>query len=237
MTTVALPTALEALGPLALLGQGTERVRIHGVLGLRADGVVGCGSRQLIINSPEGLQVLHALRAGHDAVVVGSATCRVDDPRLTVRAVVGLDPLPVVLATGLDVAPGSNLARRGALVYCGPDAEMTTRPDLNAIAVAVGPDGRLDLDAVVADLAERGIRRVLVEGGPTIVEAFAAAGLLDAIVLLLNPAVGVPLADEVRFDLATSAVRFLPEQLRMPAGDDIAIVLGGADIFGTGAAA
>jgi riboflavin biosynthesis pyrimidine reductase len=236
MAVLDVPLAHEVLGPLAQLGRGTEGVRVHAVLGLRADGVVGCGSRQLIINSDGGFRLLHALRADHDAVVVGSGTCRVDDPRLTVRAVRGVDPAPVVLATHLGLNPDAELVGRGALVLCGPDVDPETRPDLSTAVLPVGHGGRLDLRAVVDELGRRGHRRVLIEGGPTVVEAFASAGLLDAVILLLNPTVGTPVDDEVRFDLATSAVRALPEVLRMPLDGDIAIVLGNAASFPVGVA-
>jgi diaminohydroxyphosphoribosylaminopyrimidine deaminase/5-amino-6-(5-phosphoribosylamino)uracil reductase len=237
MVFVDVPVAKEVLGSLDALGQGTERVHVHAVLGLRADGVVGCGSHRMIINSLGGLRLLHALRAKHDAVVVGSGTCRVDNPQLTVRAVRGDDPVPVVLASHLDIAPESILAQRGALVLCGPDVDPATRPDLASTVLPVGTDGRLDLEAVVAELGRRGLHRVLVEGGPTVVEAFACAGLLDAILLILNPTVGTPVDGEVRFDLAESAVRSLPEQFRMRVDDDIAIVLANGGSFPSGAAA
>jgi len=101
----------------------------------------------------------HRLRAEHDAVLVGAGTVRADDPALTVRHVRGRDPLRVVLGH----------APAGARVH--PALELS------------GP-----LPEVLADLAERGVLTVLVEGGPTVARAFHHAGLVDRYVLYLAPA-------------------------------------------------
>jgi diaminohydroxyphosphoribosylaminopyrimidine deaminase/5-amino-6-(5-phosphoribosylamino)uracil reductase len=78
------------------------------------------------------------------------------------------------------------------------------RPDqVEIVAVPQGEDDHLDLKAALAALAARGITRVMVEAGPTLAEAFANAGMIDAVVLLTGPekageglgAIGPALAD------------------------------------------
>lgn len=100
----------------------------------------------------------HQLRAESDAIVVGAGTVRADDPSLTVRHVEGRDPLRVVLGT----AP----------------AEARVQPAL---------EFQGDLEDLLAQLGERGVLQVLVEGGPTVAGEFHRRGLVDHYVAYLAP--------------------------------------------------
>ena len=143
------------------------------------------------ITGPAARAHVHAERARHDAVMVGAGTARADDPRLTVRGMgaafeAGRQPVRVVLSRRLAVPPG------GALTAGGPPVWMLHVLDAPAERVAAlrargvetlpcaaGPDGRLDLDAALRVLGDRGLTRVYCEGGGTLAAALLAAGLVD----------------------------------------------------------
>ena len=112
------------------------------------------------ITGKEARADVHRERAEHDAVLVGAGTVRADDPALTVRHVEGPDPLRVVLGS----------APEGARVH--PCLELSG-----------------DLGGVLDRLGGSGVLSILVEGGPAVAHAFAAADLVDRYLLYVAPAV------------------------------------------------
>ncbi|MGW0121648.1 bifunctional diaminohydroxyphosphoribosylaminopyrimidine deaminase/5-amino-6-(5-phosphoribosylamino)uracil reductase RibD [Streptomyces sp. NPDC003327] len=130
---------------------------------------------------------VHRLRAEADAVVVGSGTARADDPHLAVRGVEGaVQPLRVVVDTeATAVKPGARVLDDAAptLIAVAEDAE-TALPDV--VRLPRGERG-LDVPALLAALHARGVRSVLLEGGPTLAGAFLAAGAVDQVVGYLAP--------------------------------------------------
>ncbi|MFG2407272.1 bifunctional diaminohydroxyphosphoribosylaminopyrimidine deaminase/5-amino-6-(5-phosphoribosylamino)uracil reductase RibD [Streptomyces brevispora] len=144
------------------------------------------------ITSAESRADVHRLRAEADAVVVGSGTARTDDPQLGVRGIDGaVQPLRVVVDTAATaVRPGARVLDTGAptLIAVADDADTRHLPEeavLRLPRAATGPG--LDLSALLAALHGRGIRSVLLEGGPTLAGAFVAAGAVDRIVGYIAP--------------------------------------------------
>jgi 5-amino-6-(5-phosphoribosylamino)uracil reductase len=150
-------------------------VSLDGALDDRTD-------RRLILSGPEDLDAVDELRAGCDAILVGAGTVRADDPRLLVRSPArraarqarGLPPTPlrVVLSSGA-LDPGAAVCADGPppLVLGGA------------------------LPGVLAELAARGVGRLLVEGGAGVLTAVLAAGLADELRLAVAPVfVGDPAA-------------------------------------------
>ncbi|MEU1122325.1 bifunctional diaminohydroxyphosphoribosylaminopyrimidine deaminase/5-amino-6-(5-phosphoribosylamino)uracil reductase RibD [Streptomyces sp. NPDC005899] len=144
------------------------------------------------ITSPESRADVHRLRAEADAVVVGSGTARADDPQLGVRGVEGaVQPLRVVVDTAATaVRPGARVLDGTAptLVAVAEDADTAHLPGEAVLRLPRAAAGRgLDIPALLAALHTRGVRSVLLEGGPVLAGSFVAAGAVDTVVGYLAP--------------------------------------------------
>jgi diaminohydroxyphosphoribosylaminopyrimidine deaminase / 5-amino-6-(5-phosphoribosylamino)uracil reductase len=143
------------------------------------------------ISSPESRADVHRLRAEADAVVVGSGTLRADDPHLAVRGVDGArQPLRVVVDTNAGVKPGARVLDDAAptLIAVAEDAGTAHLPPGTDVVRLPRAGGGLAVPALLAALHERGVRSVLLEGGPTLAGAFVAAGAVDKVTGYLAPA-------------------------------------------------
>jgi riboflavin-specific deaminase-like protein len=141
------------------------------------------------INGPAGLDHLHRLRALVDAVVVGVGTAVADDPQLTVRRVAGPNPARVVIDPKGRLPATARLfnddgARRLVLSTASARTKLPAGVERVALAAA---DGRIAPAAMLAALAERGFRRILIEGGADTVSRFLAAGCLDRLHVVIAP--------------------------------------------------
>jgi diaminohydroxyphosphoribosylaminopyrimidine deaminase/5-amino-6-(5-phosphoribosylamino)uracil reductase len=144
------------------------------------------------ISSPQSRADVHRLRAQSDAVVVGSGTLAADDPHLAVRGVEdAVQPLRVVVDTRARITAGARVLDDAAptLVAVGKDADTAHLPGVDVVRLPYAPGGTgLDVSALLAELQARGVRSVLLEGGPTLAGAFVAAGAVDAVTAYLAPA-------------------------------------------------
>jgi len=139
------------------------------------------------------------LRASCDAILVGAATIRSDDPLLVLRSrrrresriAAGLSPDPlrvVVSGTGV-LDPGARLFATDAdtIVYVASYALAAATERLAGVADVEAAGDPLRLDCVLADLAARGVRRLLVEGGGSLHTQLLTAGLADELQLSVAP--------------------------------------------------
>ncbi len=194
-------------------------------LAVSSDGKIGGAGRKPVAISGEAAKArMHLLRAQSDAVLVGIGTVRADDPLLTCRlpGMEARSPVRVVLDRSLRI-PGtsklvhsaretplwlmtSNLAEARAAMKLGAAGAQVIR-----VATAATPPG-LDLAAVLHSLSERGITRLLVEGGARVASSFVAAGLVDEVWLLRGAdaigADGVPALEALPLTALTESPAF-----------------------------
>ncbi len=161
-----------------------------------ADGyVAGEKQKDRWITSEAARRHGHLLRAQFDAIIVGIETLIADDPSLTCR-LEGLEdrtPIRVVLDSGLRMPPKSQLASSAkqspVLVFTVSENEggELASSGVEIVRVEADLDGHPDIGEVLKALAQRGITRLLVEGGPKIHSAFLARNLADVIYLYRAP--------------------------------------------------
>jgi len=187
------------------------------------------------ITGPPARERAHALRASHDAIMVGTGTVVADDPQLTCR-LPGLgrrSPVRVVIDRHLRIPPAARIIADAHRV---PTWVLTLRsadPGRRAAFLANGVtlidfnddgEGQIDLAAALGVLGERGITRLLVEGGARLAAAFFRARLVDRLVWVHAPLViggdGIPAI--AGFDLAALADARAFERLSTETiGDDV----------------
>jgi diaminohydroxyphosphoribosylaminopyrimidine deaminase/5-amino-6-(5-phosphoribosylamino)uracil reductase len=174
------------------------------------------------INGPVALDVLHHLRARVDAVVVGVGTVIADDPLLTVRRVPGRNPARVIIdPNGRMPASAKCLCSDGAPTYVIRPSSNCDALACETLKVPEGPEG-IDPHAIVAALAERGMRRILVEGGAETVSRFIAAGAVNRLYLLVAPVLlgsGKPGLNLPPIDQLTEALRPATRSYSLQGGD------------------
>jgi diaminohydroxyphosphoribosylaminopyrimidine deaminase/5-amino-6-(5-phosphoribosylamino)uracil reductase len=173
------------------------------------DRIAAAGHKPIAITGEAAKARVHLLRAQCDAVLVGIGTVLADDPLLTCRlpGMEARSPVRIMLDRALRIPGTSRLvhsARQTPLwVMTSSLSEAPAAMKLGAagahvvrVPTTTTPPPGLDLKAVLHALAEKGITRLLVEGGARVASSFVAAGLVDEIWLLRGPeaigADGVP---------------------------------------------
>ncbi|GAB3196244.1 hypothetical protein GCM10027062_05050 [Nocardioides hungaricus] len=169
--------------------------------GVSLDGYLdSAGDERLILSNAADLDRVDGVRAGCDAILVGATTVRRDNPRLLVRCpsrrqervARGLAPSPrkVTLTRHGDLDPAAAFFTTGEsekLVYCPTSHVPLARSRLGAVATVVDGGRRVSMSMLAADLAARGVRRLMVEGGGTIHTQFLAEDAADELQLVVAP--------------------------------------------------
>lgn len=178
----------------------------------------------------------HAIRARHDAVMVGIGTALADDPELTVRlsGLEGRKPVRVVVDSRLRLPLTSRLVRTAARIPTwvvtqkgGTDATRArafTDCGVELLEVAAGPQGEMPIAAVLEALAGKGLTRVMVEGGARLAASLVRAGLVDRVEWfragLLLGGDGLPATMPFGLTALADAPRFERVSVRQ-AGEDV----------------
>ena len=186
------------------------------------DKIAGAAGKTVSITGEAARTRVHLLRAQSDAILVGIGTVLADDPLLTCRlpGMEARSPVRVVLDRALRISGSSRLvhsARQTPLwVMTSETAEAAAATRLGAAGAQVmrvhATAHGLDLPAVLHALSDRGITRLMVEGGARVASSFVAAGLVDEIWLLRGPdtigADGVPALDAMPLPAVTQSPAF-----------------------------
>jgi len=148
------------------------------------------------LTGPAARQDGHRWRARACAMLTGIGTVRHDDPQLNVRGVEGLSsdsrqPLKVVVDSRLELPLDARLLRGGGVLVAAAIADASRIAALRQVGAEVlllpTPGGQVDLAALLAELARRGINEVHAEAGFRLSGTLLGAGLVDELLLYLAP--------------------------------------------------
>ncbi|MBO9524074.1 MAG: RibD family protein [Nocardioidaceae bacterium] len=180
--------------------------------GMSLDGFLDDASdHRLLLSNAADFDRVDEVRAGSDAIMVGATTVRHDDPRLQVRSpariarrrTAGLaeQPVKVTVTNRAKLDPEASFFTTGTgpkLVYCASDTVDMATEQLGHRATVLDAGRPVALRRVCEDLYQRGIRRLMVEGGGEVHTQLLTDGLADELRLVVAPIfVGHP--DATRF--------------------------------------
>lgn len=170
---------------------------------MSADGKISSHlRRQIRISGPTDMARVDELRARSDAVMVGVGTVLADDPALTVKSETlrterrkegkAEDPLRVVADSMARTPPYAKVigleADRGCLIAASRSAPKDKLSVLSQrCQIFISGESRVDLTALMNHLHDMGIRRLMVEGGGTLIWSLIQAGLLDEMYIYIGP--------------------------------------------------
>jgi diaminohydroxyphosphoribosylaminopyrimidine deaminase/5-amino-6-(5-phosphoribosylamino)uracil reductase len=146
---------------------------------------------------------VHALRAASDAVLVGGATVRADDPALDVRHIeAARQPRPVILSASGELPAGAKVLRPGCIVATTGGAGRSRlhaldRSDLTVLTVGSDEHGGVDAAEALAALLEHRVLTILAEPGPRLAAVLLGRGLVDTVELHIAGGAGLG-ADAIR---------------------------------------
>ncbi|WP_085371434.1 dihydrofolate reductase family protein [Leifsonia sp. NCR5] len=155
---------------------------------------------RLALSNPADFDRVDEVRAASDAIMVGARTIRLDNPRLLVHSKErqgrraetgrGRSPWKVTVTASGDLDPRSAFFAEDdteKLVYCPRGAERRIRRRLGGTATVVQLGDDVRMADLLSDLGDRGVRRLMVEGGGTTLTQFLADDIVDELQLAVAP--------------------------------------------------
>ena len=185
------------------------------------------------ISSPPSLRFAHALRACHDAILVGGGTVYADDPELTVRLVRGRQPLRIVLDSRLKTRPEAkilkNQDRARTIIAAAADGSMKKAALFEKLRVEIlrcgeDPKHRIDLKKLFAEMGKRRVSSILVEGGAAVITSVLREKLADRIVIVIAPKIvgkGVEAVQDLGIATMDDALTLSAPRIMRKGGDII----------------
>jgi 5-amino-6-(5-phosphoribosylamino)uracil reductase len=168
---------------------------------LSIDGYLGSATpRRLELSNDADFDRVDAVRASCDAILVGAATVRHDNPRLLVRSQarrearkargVASSPIKVTVTGRAELDPRADFFASGdseKLVYCHSERVSNALSRLGPVATVLDGGQPMDMRRISEDLADRGVERLMVEGGGTVHTQFLTGNLADELQLVVAP--------------------------------------------------
>jgi 5-amino-6-(5-phosphoribosylamino)uracil reductase len=169
--------------------------------GMSIDGYLdNASANRLRLSNDADFDRVDEVRATCDAILVGAATVRNDNPRLLVRSPARRyerqargqceSPTKVTVTAGAELDAAANFFTAGdgeKLVYCASSTVRVAQRRLGRVATVVDAGEPVDMRSVSEDLAARGIQRLMVEGGGTLHTQFLTEDLADELDLVVAP--------------------------------------------------
>ncbi len=210
------------IGFVSRMTRGRPWVRLKTAISLDGKTALNNGVSQWI-TGPDARRDAHAWRARSCAMLTGIGTVREDDPRLTVRDISTSSPNPrqplrVVVDSKLEISLGAKILEGGNALIASAVEDRTKTEALGRLGVQVvvlpNTEGKVDLSALLMELATRGINEVMVEAGPRLNGSLLREGCVDELLIYQAP---VLLGDSAR------GMFGLPELTDLAAKHQIAI--------------
>ncbi len=165
------------------------------------DGYLDSASEgRLLLSNDADFDRVDEVRSACDAILVGAATVRNDNPALLVRSAERRSrrreagrtesPVKVTLTSRGDLSPRARFFTLGdseKVVYCPTETAPGLKGRLGEVATVVDLGEQVLMERVGEDLSARGVRRLMVEGGGTVHTQFLTAGLADELHLVVAP--------------------------------------------------
>jgi 5-amino-6-(5-phosphoribosylamino)uracil reductase len=169
--------------------------------GMSIDGYLGTASpRRLELSNDADFDRVDAVRASCDAILVGAATVRNDNPRLVVRSESRRDertarglptsPIKVTVTQRVELDARADFFTVGEsekLVYCASPQVVQARRRLGPVATVIDGGTPVEMRRLCEDLGDRGVERLMVEGGGNVHTQFLTDNLADELQLVVAP--------------------------------------------------
>lgn len=147
------------------------------------------------LSCQQSLSMTHWLRSQHDALLVGVNTILVDDPQLTVRHCKGESPQPVILDSTLRIPLDAEILSRTdsvPVILTTSSAQEIKRQQLikrgaKVYTLPANDTGRVDLKAALRLLHDLGLKKIMVEGGASVIDQFISSQRIDYCVITVTP--------------------------------------------------
>jgi 5-amino-6-(5-phosphoribosylamino)uracil reductase len=164
------------------------------------DGYLGDRTPRLALSNEDDFDRVDEMRAACDAIMVGAVTVRTDNPRLLVRSQARRDerlarglpssPMKITVSERVDLDAHSNFFTTGEsekLIYTSTGRVRDARQRLGPVATIVDGGRRVRMRRLSEDLGDRGVERLMVEGGGIVHTQFLVDDLVDELQLVVAP--------------------------------------------------